>query len=89
MPDKVEVEVGDRKLQLSNLDKVLYPATGFTKAQVIDYYVRVAPAMLTHIGDRGITLIRYPDGVDGNSFFFEALRRLAPRLGGGPCRTRP
>jgi len=68
-PEKVEVEVGERKLMLSNLDKILYPETGFTKAQVIDYYVRIAPTMLAHIRDRGITLIRFPDGVDGNSFF--------------------
>jgi bifunctional non-homologous end joining protein LigD len=66
---KTTVEVGDRRLALSNLDKVLYPAVGFTKAQVIDYYVRVAPTMLPHIGDRGVTLRRWPDGVDGQSFF--------------------
>lgn len=68
-PDRVEVQVGDRTLTLSNLEKVLYPETGFSKAQVIDYYVRVAPVMLDHIADRGVTLVRFPDGVDGNSFF--------------------
>jgi bifunctional non-homologous end joining protein LigD len=66
---KVSVEVGGRTLQLSNLDKVLYPHVGFTKAQVIDYYARIAPVMLAHISDRGLTLRRYPDGVDGPSFF--------------------
>ena len=68
MPDRF-VEVDGRQLKVSNLDKVLYPETGFTKAEIIDYYVRVAPAMLPHIGDRGITLRRYPNGVDGTSFF--------------------
>ncbi len=67
--NRIEARIGERTLSLSNLDKVLYPETGFTKAQVIDYYVRVAPVLLDHLGDRGITLRRYPDGVDGNSFF--------------------
>lgn len=67
--ERVQVQIGDRTLALSNLDKVMYPAVGFTKAEVINYYVTVAPVMLDHIGDRGITLIRYPDGVDGQSFF--------------------
>src|SRR4051812_14946105 len=63
------VEVEGRRLKVSNLDKVLYPEAGFTKAEVIDYYVRVAAAMLPHIADRGLTLRRYPNGVDGQSFF--------------------
>ncbi len=63
------VEVGGRTLRLSNLDKVLYPETGFTKGEVIDYYARIAPAMLTHVGDRGITMRRFPNGVDDKSFF--------------------
>ena len=63
------VEINGRQLKVSNLDKVLYPETGFTKGEVIDYYVRVAAAMLPHIGDRGVTLRRYPNGVDGTSFF--------------------
>ncbi|MFN0090095.1 MAG: non-homologous end-joining DNA ligase [Acidimicrobiales bacterium] len=65
----VKVTIGEHQLSLSNLAKVLYPAVGFTKAQVVDYYVRVAPALLTHLGDRGVTLRRYPDGVEGPSFF--------------------
>lgn len=68
-PERVEVEVGSRTLSLSNLDKLMYPEVGFAKAQVIDYYVRIAPVLLPHIGDRGVTLIRFPDGVDGPSFF--------------------
>ena len=68
MADQV-VEIGGRQLKVTNLDKVLYPEAGFTKAEVIDYYVRIAPAMLPHIADRGVTLRRYPDGVDAPSFF--------------------
>lgn len=63
------VELEGHRLRLRNLEKVLYPAAGFTKAEVIDYYVRIAPAMLPHIADRGVTLKRFPDGVDGVSFF--------------------
>jgi bifunctional non-homologous end joining protein LigD len=63
------VEVEGHRLKLSNLDKVLYPEAGFTKAEVIDYMVRIAPVLLPHIADRGVTLRRYPDGPDGSSFF--------------------
>jgi len=66
----VEVEVGGRQLKLSNLDKVLYPETGFTKGQVIDYYTRIAPVLLPHLHQRALTLKRYPNGVDGQ-FFYE------------------
>jgi len=55
---------------LTNLDKVLYPATGFTKGQVIDYYARIAPVLLPHLAERPLTLKRYPEGVD-KEFFFE------------------
>jgi bifunctional non-homologous end joining protein LigD len=64
------VEVQGRDLKLSNLDKVLYPATGFTKQQVIDYYVRIAPAMIPHLAGRPLTRKRYPNGVD-SEFFYE------------------
>jgi bifunctional non-homologous end joining protein LigD len=66
---KVEVAVDGRTLSVSNLDKVLYPEAGFTKAEVIDYYLRIAPVLLAHLGDRGITMRRFPEGVDGGSFF--------------------
>ncbi len=66
---KVPVDIDGRSLAVSNLDKVLYPSAGFTKAEVIDYYVRVAPAMLTHVAGRGVTLRRWPDGVEADSFF--------------------
>lgn len=67
--DRVNVGVGGRTLTLSNLQKVLYPEVGFTKADVVDYYVRIAPVMLAHVADRGVTLRRFPNGVDGKSFF--------------------
>ena len=66
----MEVSVQGRQLKLSNLDKVMYPATGFTKGHVIDYYTRIAPVMLGHLRDRPLTRIRYPNGVD-EKFFFE------------------
>ncbi|MGB7601313.1 MAG: non-homologous end-joining DNA ligase [Candidatus Sulfotelmatobacter sp.] len=64
------IEVQGKQLKLSNLEKVLYPATGFTKQQVIDYYVRIAPAMLPHLAGRALTRKRYPNGVDAE-FFYE------------------
>jgi bifunctional non-homologous end joining protein LigD len=64
-----DVEVEGRILGLSNLDKVLYPAAGFTKGEVIDYYARVGPVLLAHCGDRFVTRKRYPDGVDATPFF--------------------
>ncbi|MFG2005904.1 non-homologous end-joining DNA ligase [Spirillospora sp. NPDC048911] len=66
-PKKVSVEVEGRQLALSNLDKNLYPE--FTKGEVIDYYVKIAPVMLPHLTNRPATRIRYPDGIDGGSFF--------------------
>ncbi|HVT78068.1 MAG TPA: non-homologous end-joining DNA ligase [Acidimicrobiales bacterium] len=68
-PTKVEVDVAGRRLTLSNLDKVLYPEAHFTKAEVIDYYARIAPVMVPHLAGRPITFKRYPDGVDGKYFF--------------------
>ncbi len=70
MSKKTELDVAGRKLLVSNLDKVLYAEVGFTKAQVIDYYIRIAPVLLPHLKDRPITLKRYPEGVDG-FFFYE------------------
>ena len=63
------VEVEGKRLNLSNLDKVLYPVTGFTKGKVIDYYARIAPALLPHLSGRPVTMKRYPDGVDGEYFY--------------------
>jgi bifunctional non-homologous end joining protein LigD len=63
------VEIDGRELLLSNLDKVLYPAAGFHKAEVIDYYRRIAPTILPHLAGRPPTLVRAPDGPGGNRFF--------------------
>jgi bifunctional non-homologous end joining protein LigD len=66
---RVTVEVEGKQLSLSNLDKVMYPEVGFTKGHVIDYYTRVAPALLRHLRDRPLTLKRYPNGVEGGHFY--------------------
>jgi len=68
-PKRVHVQVGGRELSLSNLDKVLYPEAAFCKADVIDYYRRIAPVMLTHLHRRPPTLVRAPDGPHGERFF--------------------
>ena len=70
MPNNVDVEIEHRRLKLSNLEKVLYPEVAFTKAQVIDYYTRVAPVLLPHLEGRPLTLKRYPNGVE-ESYFYE------------------
>jgi bifunctional non-homologous end joining protein LigD len=67
--DKIAVEVEGRSLTLTNLAKVLYPSGGFTKAEILDYYQRVSPVLLPHVAGRPATLKRYPEGVDGESFF--------------------
>ena len=64
------VDVQGRKLKLTNLDKVLYPAAGFTKGQVVNFYVRIAPALVPHLAGRPLTMKRYPEGVD-HEYFFE------------------
>jgi bifunctional non-homologous end joining protein LigD len=70
MSEKAQLVVEGKKLSVSNLDKVLYPKAGFTKGQVIDYYIRIAPVVLPHLKDRPLTMKRYPDGVEGE-FFYE------------------
>src|SRR5213083_3205105 len=70
MPNKAELIVKDRKIQVSNLDKVLYPKDGFTKGELINYYIRIAPVLLPHLKGRPLTMKRYPDGVEGE-FFYE------------------
>ena len=74
----VRVDVEGHTLALSNLDKVLYPATGFTKGEVIDYYSRVAPVLLPHVVDRPLTVKRYPNGVDEKFFFEKNAARGTP-----------
>lgn len=63
------VEIAGRRLSVSNLDKDLYPAPGFTKAQILDYYRGISPFILPHLKDRAVTFKRYPDGVEKDSFF--------------------
>ena len=77
-PGTVTTTVEGRTLTLSNLDKVLFPATGFTKGEMIDYYVRVAPAMLAHVRDRPLTMKRFPNGVEKSSFFEKHVPSHAP-----------
>ena len=74
----VEAVIDGRQLKLSNLDKVLWPATGFTKGQMVDYYRRIAPVMLPHIEGRPLTRTRWPDGVDGPHFYEKACPHYAP-----------
>jgi bifunctional non-homologous end joining protein LigD len=70
MGTKATLEVAGRKVDVSNLDKIFYPKVGFTKGQVIDYYIRISEVLLPHLKDRPISLKRYPDGVEG-FFFYE------------------
>ena len=70
MPDKAELVVKGKKLSVSNLNKVLYPKVGFTKGDVINYYIQIAPVLLPHLRDRPLTMKRYPNGVD-KEFFYE------------------
>ena len=67
---ETRVTVGGRELTVSNLEKVLFPESGFTKGELIDYYAKIAPAMLPHLEDRPLTMKRYPDGVE-KAFFYE------------------
>ena len=75
---RVTVSVDGRELSLSNLDKVLYPETGFTKGEVIDYYTRIAPVLLPHLADRPLTVKRYPNGVDAPFFYEKNAARGTP-----------
>ncbi|MDN5743950.1 MAG: non-homologous end-joining DNA ligase [Nocardioidaceae bacterium] len=75
---EVHVDVEGRTLRLTNLDKVLYPETGFTKGEVLDYYARVAPVLLPHLVGRPVTRIRWPHGVGDLSFFEKNAPRGTP-----------
>lgn len=74
------VEVDGREVALSRLDKVFWPATGFTKGQMLDYYRAVAPALLPHLAGRPLTLARFPDGVDGPGWYQSNCRGSPPWL---------
>jgi bifunctional non-homologous end joining protein LigD len=76
--EQVTVEVEGRLLRLSNLDKVLYPTTGTTKAEVLHYYAQVAPVLLPHLADRAVTRIRWPNGTGEQKFFEKNLPPGAP-----------
>jgi bifunctional non-homologous end joining protein LigD len=76
--NRITVQVGDRRLAITNLTKILYPQTGFTKGEVLDYYARVAPVLLPHLAGRPLTRKRYPNGVDGPSFFEKNAPRGTP-----------
>jgi bifunctional non-homologous end joining protein LigD len=75
---ETRVTVGERELTLSNLEKVLFPQSGFTKGELIDYYAKVAQVMLPHIEDRPLTMKRYPDGVEKNYFYEKHVPSHAP-----------
>lgn len=72
------VTIGKRKIELSNLDKVLFPEDGVVKAEVIEYYLKIAPTLLNHVKGRALTLIRYPDGIHGESFYQKNRPEWAP-----------
>ena len=78
MATSTRTTIGGRELSVSNLEKVLYPETGFTKGHLIDYYVRIAPVMLPHVRERPLTMKRFPDGVEGKSFFEKHIPSHAP-----------
>ena len=78
---EVRVEVDGRTLKISNLDKVLYPRTGTTKGEVLNYYARIAPVLLPHLADRAVTRIRWPHGVQESSFFEKNAPAGTPSLG--------
>lgn len=73
-----DVTIDGRRVRLSNLDKVMYPESGFTKAGIVDYYARIGEVMVPHLRDRAVTMVRYPDGVDGGSFFEKRCPGHAP-----------
>src|SRR3954465_7203149 len=66
------IKIGRRQVRLSNVDKVLSPASGMTKGEVVRYYLDIAPHLLPHLKDRPLTLKRYPNGVD-QPFFYEKM----------------
>jgi bifunctional non-homologous end joining protein LigD len=78
LPADQVVEIDGKHLKLTNLEKVLYPATGFTKGQVIDYYARIAPVLVPHLSGKPLTLKRYPNGVDQEPFFEKNATKHRP-----------
>src|SRR6266540_7186771 len=80
MPSRTSqiAQVGKRQLELSNLTKVLFPADHIVKAQLIEYYLKIAPTILAHVKGRPLSLVRYPDGIGGESFFQKNRPDWAP-----------
>ena len=78
MTARSELTIDGRRITVSNLDKVFYPKAGFTKGQVIDYYIRIAPVLLPHLKNRALTLKRYPDGVEQPFFYEKRCPRFRP-----------
>lgn len=76
--EKVTVEVDGHRLQLSNLDKILFPGTETTKGEILNYYARVAPVLLRVVADRPVTRVRFPHGVGDLSFFEKNVPGGAP-----------
>jgi DNA ligase D-like protein (predicted ligase)/DNA ligase D-like protein (predicted polymerase)/DNA ligase D-like protein (predicted 3'-phosphoesterase) len=72
------VQIGKRQVELSNLDKVLFPEDGVVKAEIIEYYLKLAPTLLNHVKGRALTLIRFPDGVHGEMFYQKNRPEWAP-----------
>ncbi len=79
MPRKAQLtQVGKHKLEISNLDKVLWPHDGILKAELIEYYLKIAPTILAHLRGRPLSFVRFPDGIDGESFFQKNRPKWAP-----------
>src|SRR5690242_7998197 len=76
--DKVTLDIDGHAVTCTRLSKVLYPAAKFTKGEVIDYYIRLAPYILPHLKDRPVTLKRYPDGVTGQAFWEKDAPSFTP-----------
>src|SRR5689334_692910 len=79
MEKNTRLRVGKRELELTNVDKVMYPENGFTKGRVIDYYARVSRYLLPHLKDRPITRIRFPNGVNGGHFYEKNAPSFTPK----------
>ena len=79
MRSKQEFNIDGQAVAVSNVDKVFYPAAGFTKGQMIDYYIRGSKFMLPHLRDRPVTLKRYPDGIEGKFFYEKNAPRFTPK----------
>lgn len=78
MPTEQIVEIGGRRLKLTNLEKVFYPSNGFTKGQLVDYYARITPVLVPHLTNKPLTLKRYPNGVSEEPFFEKNATKHRP-----------